>query len=153
MIHYTLNTGTAITSTRTDVSDAVIAVCQALLEPGQYGMPVPQLSEYVIHIRENGTGGLLFSIEREGHMIAACGVADSEESAEVMWIVIERTYLNFAEQGLMAESHLEPPVCPTSVPWLAVVLTGTDDELHAVAWLGDFVRCIAWAWLETRQGA
>lgn len=151
MIHYTLNTGTAITSSRIEISDAVIAVCQTLLEPGQYGMPVPQLSEYVINIRENGNGGLLFSIECEGNIIAACGVADSEQSAEVMWIVIERTYLNFTDQGPVVESNLEPPVCPTSLPWLAVILTGSTDELHTVAWLGDFVRCMAWAWLESRE--
>ena len=67
MMHYTLNTGTIIESSRSEIADSVIAVCQALLEPSQYAMPVPQLSDYVINIRENRDSGLLFSIEREGY--------------------------------------------------------------------------------------
>ncbi len=151
MIHYTLNTNTIIESSRTEIAEGVIAVCQTLLEPGQYAMPVPQLSDYIINIRENGESGLLFSIEREGYTIAICAVADSKTSAEVMWIVMARAYVSLAEREHPAEDDFKPPIKPNSIPWLAVMLLGTTDETGAANWLGDFARCMAWAWVESRS--
>jgi hypothetical protein len=44
------------------------------------------------------------------------------------------------------------PVKPASLPWCAVILTpNAARQIDQMDWLGDFERCLAWAWLDKQK--
>jgi hypothetical protein len=130
MHHVTLTTGHTRVSPRGEVADQVLAACEPLLAPGRHRIPgVMGGYELVVPVCQHGWAGTVY----QGSVpVATIGVADDEASASEIWPALVKMHGGGAPA--------QPPL-----PWCAVVL-------HAVApayeWLGDFERCLAWAWLE-----
>lgn len=129
MHHLTLTTGHVRLLPRSEVADHAIAVCRGLLAPGTHAVP-GALGGYTLAVPlcEHGWLGTVYQARVP---VATIGVADDEASAAEIW-------------PALVKMHGKPTDMPP-LPWCAVVL-------HAVApayeWLGDFERCLAWAWLE-----
>lgn len=132
MNHYTLNTGHNRESPRSEVSDDAIAVCRQLLSPGRHQLP-GVIGGYTLAV-PLADFGWLGTVYQARAPIATIGVAVDERDATIIWPAIVKMY------GADVEA---PPL-----PWCAVVLHVVSP---AYEWLGDFERCMAWAWIETNN--
>lgn len=158
MIHYTLNTGHTRVSPRSEVSDDVIA----MLQPMFAGLP--ELGEHLIPntdlwvsptVGSPRRGLMLAPIYRKTggihHNVAWVGVCDKPSDTDA-WDCIERLYLGLTDEGQLAAADLAPPRKPASTPWCAVILdTHSAKNIEQMDWLGDFERCLAWAYLDSRK--
>jgi hypothetical protein len=141
--HYTVNTGHNRVCRKSEVPDSVIDVCRPLLEPGRKhsipGIGNPYTIESV-----RAEFGLVFTVLRGEAPMITCGVAESEEAAEIVWPQIETLYLQITELPGLRSADFESPKRPRDLPWLAVVTIVPSFE----PWLGDFERCLAWTFLD-----
>lgn len=144
--HITLTTGHVANHGRAVVSDAALAVvvpwlAEALtsLEP----LPIPGVTGDFAALALQQAGALVVTVygpqpdigRREP--LASFGVAVRSRQAGKLWDMLMQT-----QPGVIR--GLQPP----GVPWCAVVpypaLLAHGD---ALGWLGDFERCVAWAWV------
>lgn|SRR3990167_3544742 len=142
MQHLTLTTGDCRWSPRAEVGDDVIPVLLDHLALALRGLaPVPGQPGYTLRAVQEANV-LIGTIERDGIPIVTLAVVPAD--VDVQAIV-----------GLMG-----PPATrqiPTPGPWCLVRLydTAVLAPLGDLAWMGDYERCVAWAWLDesgvTRQ--
>lgn len=149
LAHLTLATGHLRASPRHEVRDDTIAVCAALfpvlLDPTTMaptasipGVPNP----YYLAASRVGGNGLLCLVLRDtpSESIATFGVAPDESSAPALW-----DELHACAHDVPVTTGLALP----PAPWCAVALhRGVVHHHRALEWLGDFERCVAWAWIE-----
>lgn len=146
MLHYTLNTGHTRESPRDEVRDDVLEALHPFTLPGRHVLPHP-LSNFRVVVPQTRYG-CMFSVYLGRNVpIVSCGVADTLEAAAEIWPGLEDLYLHITDAGALAGADFAAPREPESLPWLAVVLLG---PVVGFDWLGDFERCLAWAWLVQR---
>jgi hypothetical protein len=152
LTHYTLNTGQTRQSPRSEVDERLLPLLAPFASIGRHELPKPFLG---FTVAVSGTAaGLFLTIHRGDVPLVSCAVADAEAAADEVWPPLERLYLRITEGRLpFASEQYHPPRRPERLPWLAVVLVGPSDKLLPAAdWLADFERCLAWAWLASREG-
>lgn len=130
MNHYTITTGHSRFSPRDEVGLDIIKLLQPMLTPGKH--PIPGKEGYTAEVLTEGRS-LLCTVWDNDRPCVTFGVAPDRESSDLLW------------PALIKLSEGVTPVCP-SPPWVAVaiVLIGPSE----VGWLGDFERCLAWAWVD-----
>lgn len=141
MMHYTLTTDHARQSPRSEVSDAVIDALLPLLRPTD-SVPVPGQSGYHFGCRIRGSGLLVTVNDIVNRPCVAFGVAPDALAAWPTWQSLIGMH---REMVAVLGDKLATPKQPKETPWVAaVVLFATPDE---AAWIADFERCVAFAWL------
>lgn len=156
--HITLTTGHNRVSPRDEVRDETIKILHPWLERVLGSdVPVPLPAESLAHYGAKAVledTGLVLTVyaprgphikgkPHRGEMvpIVTMGLAQRPDGAAVLWQQMLDVF--GAAQG--AEM---PPT-----PWCAVALhPALNQFIDAAEWLGDFERCVAWAWI-TRNPA
>ena len=129
-----------------EVPGAVLDLLRPLVAGARAGteFSVPGFDGWRCSLVESAGGSALFGhIGRtDGPPLAyvAVGRNDDPESAEA-WAWCSRRGLGDALDSRR----------PPSAPWLVSTLSfHAVGEMEAIRWLGDFERCVAWAWIESR---
>jgi hypothetical protein len=151
--HVTLSTGDVRRSPRSEVSDDTLKLLFPWIEEATtyaafVPLPIRELSHYAIKafvfdldlvVTIYGPLGPHTPGERhKGEFIpvATFAVAQSKEQGDTLW-------------GQMTDSFQANQDCKQpETPWLAVAQYDTAAIFFDTGWLGDFERCIAWAWIE-----
>jgi len=130
LCHYTLETGDIRRSPRSEVGDDVIRALRPMLACGTYD--VPGVDEHTCRVTTAGRVLLATVFVGSAPLVTfgcAVDVAGLRALCELM--------------------HVQPgadvwaPACLVRVEPSAALVG--HDSLH---WLGDFERCLAWAWVE-----
>lgn len=156
--HLTLNTGHLARTSRGDVAPEVTTLLapwlQGLVDTGKAApLPVPGLSEYSAQALVQD-GALVVTIyapvgpyqpgkPHGGDVLplVTMGLAHRSRHAAPLW------------DELCAAMPSRPSVDMPAAPWLAVITHPTlAAHRSAAEWLGDFERCIAWAWITRNPG-
>ena len=149
LYHLTLNTGHLRRSPRHEVGEAVIRalapmVAEAVAHPGA---PVPMPGEFsmpgvTITLDQGAAACALVTLARDGKRLASIGIAGRSRCAAAVWSALVDRY-----------DGAPPAAMPQSAPWVSVVLHAQALlEADGPGWIGDFERCLAWAWLGTKKG-
>lgn len=155
--HITINTGHSRWSDPDEVSpDALTTTAELLDRALAAGRAIPlapsALSHYALEATVDG-GALLATVSgpvgphvpgrpHRGQTtpIVTIAVARRNRQARALWTMI------------WAMHDPAAPEVPRSTPWAAALLyLALDRHPHAQRWLGDFERCLAWAWIERRK--
>lgn len=143
MIHYTLSTGDSRISPRSEVADDVIAQLLPLLIERIHRVPGPMPWRIKVDI----AGGAMVATVDDGRVpLVTFGAAADDASADQLWPLLERTYLQIGDAKGFRSADLAAPRRPDSTPWCAAVpmFASPQDAMT----LGDLERCYAWAFLE-----
>jgi hypothetical protein len=138
LYHLTLNSGHTRKSYRAEISDDALRVCAELIsqieaEPGmRVEMPGPLGYEITGLISGQCMSAQVFAVGQELPLVSIA-IAARERCGAALW------------QQLGGEEGKQP-----DAPWLAakleIGLATLDPAMH---WLGDFERCLGWAFLES----
>jgi len=147
--HLTLTTGHVARQQRADVSDEMLAVLVPWLRHALTSaapQPVPQTEGYQARAVAQG-GSLVVTVYAPTPDVGPAlplltfGVAARSRHAPMLWELLTR-------QPCVQEGLRQPPA-----PWCGVVLyPALAGHLTATEWLGDFERCVAWAWVTRNPG-
>jgi hypothetical protein len=144
--HTTLTTGHTRRSYRNEVHDVAVAACAsglaiALAKPGTHAaVAVDALEGYTITATAAGAC-LVATVWHGDTPICTIGVASNARCAVHLWKMLHDT----STEPLITTSDKRP-----QAPWCAARLEpGLLARLDATAWLGDFERTLAWAWIES----
>ena len=150
--HITLHTAHSRRSWRAEISPAAIAACQASLAlclsaPGVRAKLAADMPAHMLayDLTAEARGRCLEAVVWRG-AVARCtiGVAGHSRCAPRLWARLNPPDRLDLRVG---------PAWPQS-PWCAGRLEpGISSDLDAAHWLGDYERCLAWAWLDTLKGA
>jgi hypothetical protein len=144
MLHYTLNTGHTRESPRSEVRDEVLRILRPLLGAGKHDLPI---EGYQLVLDTLG-GGALATVYRGADVpVVTIGIAPDAAAAEVLWPHLESLYLRIAELPGLRSADFPVARRPAQTPWVAAVVIGPMPR--EAYWLGDFERCLAWAWIES----
>lgn len=149
--HLTLTTGHTRRCWREDVADEVLELLRPLISravtTGRH-VPLPDVvsPRCTITATAGRARALLVSIwappvqgQTAPTPLITLGVAPTSLASAELW-------RQMAPGG--GEEQLPQPDAP-SVPWCAVKLYDTAALWpEAMSWLGDFERCLAWAWID-----
>lgn len=150
--HLTLTTGHNARTSRADVADDALAIVApwllSVVGSGQKSpLPVPALSHFsaVAYVHD---GGLVVTVygpsgpHQPGQPASAdiplvtFGVAQRSRHSEPLLAMLLANFEHIA--------GIKQP----STPWLAVAIhPSIMAHTDAIAWLADFERCVAWAWI------
>jgi hypothetical protein len=146
--HYTLNTGHAVASPRSGVSQEAIEALQPLAE---HGGAIPRCAPFRVTV-DYGAGSGVFTVWRGAEPVVTCGLAWTAEGEAEAWPAIEKVYLDLSDRHPQLLAPAKEANKPASLPWLAVVLLPSllNQSRDDVGWLGDFERCFAWTILVHR---
>lgn len=166
--HLTINTGHMLRSARADVADDVLRVVAPWLHGlidggGRAPLPVQQLAAYsAAAFTDNG--GLVLTLYGPdvpvypAPQIDPAALLDRPSLFGAAGPLVTMGVAQRSRQGrdLWAKliAHLDVPsnAAKPAEPWCAVVLHPViAAHPHAVTWLGDLERCVAWAWI-AREG-
>lgn len=157
--HITLNTGHTRRSPRSEVGPGIVEALRPILERALTGTPtpIPPGQGYTL------TGGVRgrcasFTVwsrslliwpeddQAQRAPVVEIGVAGHSRCGAPLW----RT-LHALAARLDLPVKTDPGRCPPE-PWCAALLyPGAVLAPDAMDWLGDFERCLAWAWLASRH--
>lgn len=135
LCHYTITTGHVRRSPRSEVGDDVISVLVPLLAPGEHAIPRTPGYRVRVTIDRGVYAATVLSDRRAdaaGAPLVTIMVATDPEGLDA----IRRT------TGAHWAAAIELPACIVE----AHATLGLDRD--AIGWLGDFERCLAWAWVE-----
>lgn len=143
--HITLNTSHINRSSRADVCDASLDTLRPWLAAAILSGKPEHLPGALAHYRASAMldGGALvvtvYAAERAGvsrvKPMPLCVVSVAQDRQPSLW-------------GLLNDLHGQRGAPEPEAPWCAVALLPTlADDMQAARWLGDFERCIAWAWI------
>lgn len=128
--HYTIETGHLRASPRGEVADNVIRQLSPLLRSGDHVMPFPD--------------GYSVQVTIEGTSLAATLRPTGGAPLVTVMVAVDEPGL----ARILADTGARPPK-PLRVPAALVTVHPTAAlDQDAVGWLGDFERCLAWAWIE-----
>jgi hypothetical protein len=142
VVHYTLNTGHAVASPRSGVSQEAIQALQPLSDRGG---PIPGCAPFRVEVTR-GAGSAVFTVWRGQEPVVTCGLAWTVAGEAEAWPAIEKLYLDLSDSRPELLAPAKEASKPASLPWLAVVLLQSllTQSRNDVSWLGDFERCLAW---------
>lgn len=139
--HITLTTGHLLRSSSAAVSAAVRDVLSPLIQQAlEAGKPIPLpfdgLSNYTVEMHFL-SGGLFATVYAGKSPLITMAVAQNPRQVVEMWEILVSNYgahpAAKRPEGLMCAVSLHPALyC----------------DFAALEWLGDFERCIAWAWIK-----
>lgn len=132
--HATIQTGHTRRSFRSEVAPEIIELVGGWLKSDHFALPPGGGYECVITRRVSN--GLLAEVRNgQGTRLVEIGVANHSAFAAELW------------------EHLGgAPDARPHEPWCAVSLdAGLMEDPAATEWLGDFERCLAWAWLAEQK--
>lgn len=142
--HVTLTTGHTRLSSRSEVSDEAIDACRCLLAACVLdgGAAIPHVGPYVLRVSGADTRCLTATVHRltndvlmaYGPPLVTIGVAKHSRCGAALW----------ARLGGAGDQPLTPWCAVRLEPALAAEGVGDGAPVH---WLGDFERCLAWAWI------
>lgn len=147
--HVTLTTGHSRRSPRREVSAEAVALCQDLIARFATGkvsepVPIPGPLGYSVSGRAGGKC-MVATVWADGppsELVVTIGVAEHERCGAAIW----RTLHDVAHLPTMTSRDEQP-----RAPWCGVLLEpAIAAHVEAMEWMGDFERCLAWAWLERR---
>lgn len=144
--HITLTTGHINTSSRVDVADATLAALRPWLDMAQrqtaaLPLPVEALAAYSAQVLVDGdalVATIYASQQGDARRIkpaplATIGVA--QQAQPKLW-------------QMLTDLHGCRGAAEPTAPWCAVALhPALMTDVAAARWLGDFERCLAWAWI------
>lgn len=134
--HYTIDTGHCRESDRREVSDDVIASLASLLRAGEHEMPSPP-------------GGYRLRVTQDGTVLAATVLSSAGAPLATMFACVDDAGIKAA----VLASGAKPAVSLRAPAVLATLHPTISLDISATGWLGDFERCLAWAWLEREAGS
>lgn len=149
--HLTLNTGHVHTSPRSAASAESIAYCEGLIDRmialggvDGGGGDIEGFGGYRAHGFVPVPGFLVVIVEaQDGVRLVQFAAPASQSVAGRAWPEWMAHLASEARCGFV------PPRSPPPYPWTAVMLeAGLALHPDAALWLGDFERCVAWAWIE-----
>ncbi len=151
--HITLNTGHLARTSRADVRDDVLAIMapwlQSAVDSGAIvPLPVPALSHFSGRALVQD-GGLVLTVYGpagphqvgRSHLgatmpLITLGVAKRSRHGAALWQMMVDAFDAHRATRMPAE------------PWIAVALHASIAAYpDSAEWLGDFERCVAWAWI------
>lgn len=153
--HITLTTGHARRSYRREVSAQAVAVCADLVKKVATGADhvlIPGVYGYYLSGRSSGRClvATVWSLQSSPSLtdpssgqapICTIGVAAHSRCGDKLWREMHR----WGELPVVTD----PERCPPE-PWVAAALdAGALAHPDAAHWLGDFERCLGWAWIDT----
>lgn len=144
--HVTLTTGHVRRSSGDEVGDAVIASLHdfiaAMITGGRPA--IPNFPGYTM----TGTGEgkcLLGTVWRGDAPVVTIGIAGRSTCGAKLWQILHQTLAAMPPLATAGQP------CPPE-PWCAARLeVGGILDHEAMTWVGDFERCLAWAWLGRRS--
>ncbi|MCL2779619.1 MAG: hypothetical protein FWD73_16635 [Polyangiaceae bacterium] len=130
MQHYTIETGHCRESPRSEVSDAVITALTPLLVSGTHKLPAPR--------------GYQMRVTVDGQQLAATALTPSGAPLVTAVVAVDDAGLSAVLRATGAH-----PAIPLRAPALLVTIHPTIAlDAGASSWLGDWERCVAWAWID-----
>lgn len=147
--HVTLNSGHALKQPRSAVGDDAIAALADMLDAVLAGghPEVPGFKGYVVNGNYSGHDliSTLWAAPWSNRVpILTTAISLKSRSSPALWRMMHEQ----STVALRTEAD-KPP----AAPWLADRLeAGAVLHADALAWSGDFSRCLAWAWAEYRGG-
>lgn len=151
LYHLTVNTGDVYMSPRSEAGDRTVKLLTSATEIGTWELPGP-FKDYVVATSPMPTGcGPGFAVYRKPDIpLVVCAMAIKPSQHAPTWKYVEHLYFKFTDTPEVARMDWESPHEPTELPWLAAILTGLPEHIaEAAEWLGDFERCMAWAFIES----
>lgn len=146
--HVTMTTGHVRDSDRSEIADDALSVCADLLDAAMIvapdAVPIPAVAPPCA-LRVSGSGRCLVATVHgpDDAPILTIGVATHSRCGARLWRSLHETAL-----GALATDDTP---CPPE-PWCAARLEpGAVLHPMAMAWLGDFERCLAWAAVLRRE--
>lgn len=141
--HVTLDTGHDYRSPDSAVTQGVIDLVlphlnEALARP----RPVPNVPGYFLRATADGTS-LVATVLRQEVPVLTFGVALEAGAAANLWHMLHDEHLRPAGFPPLETSPTDVPM----VPWCGVVFLNYREVIRATEWLGDYERCITWAWI------
>ncbi|PZU81411.1 MAG: hypothetical protein DI530_02835 [Sphingomonas sp.] len=140
--HLTVNTGHLARSPRHEVADDVVnavrVMIETMLRDGSADLPVPG---YRI-IGERSGPALTLTIMGGEDPLATLAIDTRDRVGRGVWPAL-----------MSAVEKVDPDlVMPApAAPYVATMLwPAINLEMDAAVWIGDFGRCVGWAWLEGR---
>lgn len=143
LIHATLDTADMRRSPRSEVGASIIAGLQLVIDDALGAhTPIPGLPGLSLHMTAEGQT-MLATVSSERGPIITYGVAVNARGGGGLWRLMHRDRL--AAMPPLATDPDHPP----SAPWCAARIEvgaalAMPDTMMA---LGDFGRCLAWAWI------
>jgi len=146
VLHVTLTTGHRRLSHREEISAAALAACSEILDaiarPGvdSPSVAVPGQPGYRVAGSVSGRCCVL-TVHHDDTREPVCtiGIAAHSRCGAGLWRELHRW-------GSLPVAT-DPERCPPE-PWVAAALAaGIAAHPEAARWLGDFERCLAWAWV------
>ena len=143
--HVTLTTGHTRDSLPGEVSDDVLATVGVMIDrivaDDTETVPIPGFPGYSLGGKASSKclAATVWADGPPSEVIATIGVATHSRCGATLW------------RGLhdwgTAPVVTDPDRCPPE-PWVAAALEGPiAQHPGATTWLGDFERCLAWAWV------
>ena len=134
MQHYTIETGHCRETARHEVADHVVALMAPLLAPGEHTMPHP-FERYRLRVTVDG-----------GTLVATVYSGSTPLVTTFVCTDIDGIKATLKATGAIPRVGVYAPIVLVEThPTL-----GTDRG--AIGWLGDFERCLGWAWVERSGG-
>lgn len=146
--HVTLTTGHARNSLAGEVSPDAVAVCRELIEracadpDAPPSVAIPGAEGYSLTARRTAKClcAIVWAEGPPSETLCTIGIATHSRCGAVLWRELHR----WGETPVVTD----PERCPPE-PWVAAALDeAAARHVDAMAWLGDFERCLAWAWYE-----
>lgn len=137
--HVTLDTGHGRRSLRSEVDEAVVTVVGQHLAEALAGemSPLPGPPGYTLHAKAVGPA-LLGTVYADEWPVVTIGVVGKARGVGRLWQMLH-------EGRTLATDAGDPP----RPPWCAVRFEpALADHADATAWLGDYERLLAWAFLD-----
>lgn len=151
--HLTLTTGHTRRSWRHEIDPGVLRDLGRLLrrgiDTGRIDLTMIEPAGHWVRVTPHGKCVLLTVMHGDDMPLVTFGVAAHSRCGARMWRLL-------TQDAVVAEGapRLSPDRAPQE-PWCAArIEPGLMYRPDAAQWLGDFERCIAWAWLdhlETRR--
>lgn len=140
--HVTLDTGHARRSPRAEVDNDVVRMLAGWITRALAGESVPVADGTRLTAQARGKCLLAEIVDADLKPLATIGIGAHSRCGAPLW----------RELHTDARATATDPGRPPPEPWVAARLRPdvTTTEHPAVHWLGDFERCLAWAWLERK---
>jgi len=175
LAHITLTTGHSRQSPRSEVSDEILVVVEGLLAAaidgaarsrgsrlGGPGRPaIPRVTP-ACHLTAAAEGDALIATvwadEAPGAPgtpapLTTIGVAASDDGAARLWRLLHESATKAPGVPPLATDPGRPPAAPWCAARIDVglLVLPRATQMAAMGWMGDFERCVGWAWIEMRR--
>lgn len=145
--HVTLNTGDTRRSPRSEVSDEAVIVCRDLIDRATAGAE-PRIpgQDATLTMAAEGRCALATVWALADHApLVTIGFAAHSRCAPRLWEILHDPASRMPQQPPIATRIGERPDAPWCAARIEIGLALHVEDAH---WLGDFERCLAWAWIE-----